>query len=140
MLNLKVQEEKQELLALAEWQLKLKKEKDFLNQLKNDCQLQAEKISNKKMFFAFELKNHANYLYALQHKINVQTESCNRLEGEVATVLKKATAIVKERKILEKIKENRYQNALNELKLKEQKQLDETALNKFYLAETRGGN
>jgi len=134
----KVEEEKKKELFTARENLRLaienlkklmKERKDIMDTLKN-FQRDDIKINHVLLYL--------NYLYALNEKIKLKKIEVSQKEREVAEKEKELIEARKEVKVLENLREKRYQDYLQEVKRKEQFMEDEFA--KFtYLRREYGG-
>jgi flagellar FliJ protein len=71
------------------------------------------------------------YLALLNEKIASQKEYVNSLQEDADKIRENVLKIMQERKMLDKLKEHKYQNYLDENKREEQQLLDEVAGNKY---------
>lgn len=132
LLDIKVQEERQQLVILGERQQKLRQEQECLWLLKQKHIEYTQQLAEKKNGFSGEYQIYNNYFPLLQQKIDFQQNTCRQVEQEITELLTTITQLVKERKTLERLKEKKYEKHLAEMVSKEQRQLDEVALSRFF--------
>ncbi|MDW7673506.1 MAG: flagellar export protein FliJ [Bacillota bacterium] len=136
LLNLKVQEEKQELMKLSILQEKFIKAEEVLTSLKDTHDNYSKEIADKKSYSVIELRIYNNYFPVLHRKIDEQLLVCEKCQEQIEKQLEIVSEIIKDRKILEKLKERKYQQALFELSKQEQSNIDEIAVTRFFSAGT----
>ena len=110
--------------------LKLKEiEKAYnkLDKIKEEIICNKEK-KTKKNLVASELVNLENYLYFLKQEEHAQLIEIEKLKEEADALKNQLLEARKKRKILETLKDKKYQKFLAEEKLKEQKLIDEVGV------------
>ena len=125
-------------LALCMRELKLCK--NHLSALKSIClsineDLQKKKTGKVNMQIVLVTES---YLRALKEKINLKNEEKKQIEAQVQVKRLELNEIMKQRKILDKLKEKQLKTYLIEANRLEQKVLDEIATNIFLT--TAGGD
>lgn len=84
-----------------------------------------------KPFNVDEIKKYNDFVPLLNERIERQNRDVEEKSVKVAEIRRALIEIMKDRKILEKIKARNYQAYLRQVLLEEQKQIDEMALQRF---------
>ncbi|MDP4179484.1 MAG: flagellar export protein FliJ [Bacillota bacterium] len=133
LLNIKTQLENNAKNELGKAVQKLEEEKDRKKQLENYRQKYIDDFGEKsgKGMRVEKLKEYTAYISHLAHKIEAQNKNIKEASENVDKHREELVAIVKEIKILEKLKEKKYKEYLNELQKDEQKVIDELVSYKY---------
>lgn len=133
LLNLKMQMEDSLKNELGKAVQKLEDEKKILVGIESDLEgsiLQIYSKSSKGMRVE-ELKEYNYYISFLRERIESQKENINHAQNIVDTYREKLIKVVQERKMLDKLKQKKFQDYLAEQQKEDQKQNDEIVSYKF---------
>ncbi len=126
-LNIKKQIEDSLKIQLGKAVQALEAEKELLRELESEkkrcmAEVGAEVSGGVK---ADKLKNYNAYISFIKQKISRQCEMVKSAQEIVDKYREELTDMMKERKMLEKLREKQYEEYLKEVKKKEQKDIDE---------------
>jgi flagellar FliJ protein len=133
LLELKLQEEKQVLTDLATLREKFRLVRDKLCALEANYSCYTKTFEENSKLPAGKFISYTRFFPVLQEGIKKENTTCNLVEEEIDNLLVGLAVLIKERQVLEKLKEKKHQDFLLEASKKEQLQLDEIALNQYYL-------
>lgn len=133
LLQVKLQEEKQLFIFLGDCRQKLLKAEQKLKLFEQNYSTYDDELQRENTISVAKLQIYLQYLPILSDKIDEQKEQCKAIEKEIEKLLLQITNLIKERKTLETIKEKKFQEFMAEINNREQTQLDEMALNQYYL-------
>lgn len=133
LLELKLQEEKQLLANLAAQRQKLQLGRERLSKLEANYFGYLKTFAGNTKLPAAKLISYLRFLPILQAGIKQEKTECDLMDAEADNLLIELMELVKERKALEKLKEKKNQDFLLEAGKKEQLQLDELAVFRYYL-------
>ncbi len=130
-LKLKTQVEDNAKNNLARAARELENQKNHLNELEHTKDESAKKLTTAvdKGIPVYQVKNYNNFFGLMKNKIINQKENVNNAQNDVDINREALVKAVQERKILEKLKEKKYQEFLIEQNKAEQLLIDE--LNSF---------
>ena len=106
---------------------RLNKENDVLDNISHTHQKAMESLRHKKQFEIQEQKHYAQYMINLESKIQEQKNKVNHCEQQRDEARIKLESAQKERKIMESLEEKELEQFIKEIKLKEEKELNEIA-------------
>lgn len=127
LLKLKENLEKQLKIEFINIKNYLTEEKEKLNKL-NQRYYKYESLlikSLKNELNITDINSHKNSLVFINKKINEQKELINELEEDLEKIIKNLIQIIKEKKVLEKLKDKEYEKYKIELRKEEDKEIDD---------------
>ena len=127
-LELRENEEKNIMKDYGVLQKKLDEEEKKLQEILAELE---ELKNNNKTFDIQGLKQYNLYREILEHRIEVQRNIINISREELEAMRSKLIEAQKDRKIMEKVKENDYDRYLEDLRITEVRELDEMAVLRF---------
>jgi flagellar FliJ protein len=132
-LNVKEQIESQKELEYAKALRVVEEEKQKLAEFRKRKDESVEKLrgSVAKTISPFEIRRYNNNIERLKHQIKVQQERLAAAEALAEQKRQELVQAMKERKALEKVKENAREEFLKETDLAERKQVDELVSFKY---------
>lgn len=104
--------------------------KEDINNIRQE--IEYLKMNKSNFMSVIELKQYTFYLETLEDKLEYLKFELKKLEEEAKEVYKKFLEINKEKRVLENLKEQYYQQYINEVNRMEQKQLDEFSIITHY--------
>lgn len=120
-----IEDLKKEDFALANKQLH--QENQRLDRISNTHQQAMENLSQKKQFRIQEQMHYAQYMQNLESQIEEQKYKVNNCEEQRDTARTQLENAQKDRKIMESLEEKELERFLKEIKIKEEKELNEIA-------------
>lgn len=142
-LNIKAQTEDSLKNELGKAVHKLEQEKDVLKGIEEgrDKYIERFNVQSGKGILIEKLKEYTVYISHLRNRMEWQKENINLAQKNVDNYREQLVKVVQERKILEKLKEKKYQEFLKEQLMEEQKLTDEIVSYKYFnrLAEEKNG-
>jgi flagellar FliJ protein len=142
-LNIKEQTEDNLKNELGKALRKLEKEKEILKGIENERDKYIERfnVQSGKGIVVEKLKEYTIYISHLRNRMERQKDNINLAHKNVDNYREQLVKVVQERKILEKLKEKKYQEFLKEQLMEEQKLADEMVSYKYFnrLVEEKNG-
>ncbi|MBS4024762.1 MAG: flagellar export protein FliJ [Clostridia bacterium] len=133
LLELKLQEEKQVLTDLATWRGKFRLVRENLRDMESNYSCYIKTFEENSKLSADKFISYTRFFPVLHEGIKKEKTKCSLIQEEIDNLLVGLAVLIKERQVLEKLKEKKYQEFLLEASKKEQLQMDEIALNQYYM-------
>lgn len=132
-LDMKEKEKEQAEISYSKSMQALKQEEERLHHLEqNKKQMEQQMLQKEKSISLAELKTNYEYIGHLQRLIIQANESKVRAEKEVEMKQFILSERTMDQKIWEKLKENSFEKYKDNMRLIEQKELDEIAVGRYY--------
>ena len=132
-LDVKLKKEERQKIELGEATRVYKLNLQILHDLKDRMVEIQDVLRGKqtKKLNIFEIKNYQDYIPVLIEKIKKQIITTETSRQDMEDCRNKLVEIMRERKVLEKLKSKHFQEYMKELLREEQKQIDEMATNGY---------
>ncbi len=127
LLNVKLQMEDNLKNEMGKAVMKLESEKDILKQINAEIEHYIEEfnLQSGRGTTVVRLREFNDYISLLRERYEVQKENVNIAQDNVDKIREELIKAVQEREILEKLKERKYKEYLDEINKQEQKLIDE---------------